>query len=295
MARWLQTGQRLVVIFEGRDTAGKGGVINAITETLNPRQCRVVALAKPNEREQHAVVFPALRRAPAGGRRNRAVRPQLVQPRRRREGDGLLHRGRARLRSSSRRRCSRRCSSTTASCCSSTGSRSTRSSRKNASPSAAGSAQALEALADRPGGAREVRRVRQGARRDVRSHAHEKRAVDPGGLQRPEARPAEPDPPPARPPAGHAVRRPSRSNSRGWAASRCARSATRWSSRSNPPRSEKAAGRRTPVGSRRCLPYARRVGQLVRIDLPARAESAAPAARRRRRSPAPALPRSGRP
>src|SRR3546814_16584686 len=40
----------------------------------------------------HPVVLPALRAAPAGRRRTRAVRPQLVQPRRRREGDGLRHR-----------------------------------------------------------------------------------------------------------------------------------------------------------------------------------------------------------
>jgi polyphosphate kinase 2 len=39
-------------VVEGRDTAGKGGVIGAISETLNPRQCRVVALPKPSEREQ---------------------------------------------------------------------------------------------------------------------------------------------------------------------------------------------------------------------------------------------------
>ncbi|GAB3744368.1 polyphosphate kinase 2 [Lysobacter olei] len=52
MARWVQhTGQRLVVLFEGRDTAGKGGAINAIADTLNPRQCRIVALPKPSERE----------------------------------------------------------------------------------------------------------------------------------------------------------------------------------------------------------------------------------------------------
>ena len=52
MARWLQSsGKRLVVVFEGRDTAGKGGVISAIAQTLNPRQCRVVALAKPSDRE----------------------------------------------------------------------------------------------------------------------------------------------------------------------------------------------------------------------------------------------------
>ena len=52
VARWLQhTGKRLAVVIEGRDTAGKGGVIAAIAETLNPRQCRTVALAKPSERE----------------------------------------------------------------------------------------------------------------------------------------------------------------------------------------------------------------------------------------------------
>ena len=53
LARWLvHTGQRLMVVIEGRDTAGKGGVISAIAGTLNPRQCRTVALGKPNEREQ---------------------------------------------------------------------------------------------------------------------------------------------------------------------------------------------------------------------------------------------------
>ena len=52
MARWLRhTGKRLVVLFEGRDTAGKGGAINAIADCLSPRQCHVVALAKPSERE----------------------------------------------------------------------------------------------------------------------------------------------------------------------------------------------------------------------------------------------------
>ena len=52
MARWVQhTDQRVVVVFEGRDTAGKGGAINAIREHLNPRQCHVVALPKPTGRE----------------------------------------------------------------------------------------------------------------------------------------------------------------------------------------------------------------------------------------------------
>ena len=51
-ARWVgATGQRVLVLFEGRDTAGKGGAISAISEHLNPRQCPVVALPKPTERE----------------------------------------------------------------------------------------------------------------------------------------------------------------------------------------------------------------------------------------------------
>ncbi|HEU4704123.1 MAG TPA: polyphosphate kinase 2 [Sphingomicrobium sp.] len=53
MARWVaETGQRIVVLFEGRDTAGKGGSIDMIARVLNPRQCHVVALASPNERER---------------------------------------------------------------------------------------------------------------------------------------------------------------------------------------------------------------------------------------------------
>jgi polyphosphate kinase 2 len=52
VARWVRdTGQRLLIIFEGRDTAGKGGAIRSIEDRLNPRMCRVVALAKPSERE----------------------------------------------------------------------------------------------------------------------------------------------------------------------------------------------------------------------------------------------------
>ncbi|KPF63906.1 polyphosphate kinase 2 [Porphyrobacter sp. AAP60] len=52
MARWAKaTGARIVVLFEGRDTAGKGGAIGAVREKLNPRQCRTVALTKPTEAE----------------------------------------------------------------------------------------------------------------------------------------------------------------------------------------------------------------------------------------------------
>jgi len=58
MSRWLNhTGKRVVVVVEGRDTAGKGGVINAISEHLNPRQCHVLALSKPSERESSQWYF----------------------------------------------------------------------------------------------------------------------------------------------------------------------------------------------------------------------------------------------
>ncbi|MES2753299.1 MAG: polyphosphate kinase 2 [Pseudomonadota bacterium] len=53
MARWVQeTGQRVLILFEGRDTAGKGGAIFTFSKTLNPRQCHVVALSAPSERER---------------------------------------------------------------------------------------------------------------------------------------------------------------------------------------------------------------------------------------------------
>ena len=50
---WVQNKKlKVVVIFEGRDAAGKGGVIKRITQRLNPRVCRVVALPAPNDRER---------------------------------------------------------------------------------------------------------------------------------------------------------------------------------------------------------------------------------------------------
>ncbi len=53
LQKWIQDkGLRVVVIFEGRDAAGKGGTIKRITQSLNPRICRVVALATPTEREK---------------------------------------------------------------------------------------------------------------------------------------------------------------------------------------------------------------------------------------------------
>jgi polyphosphate kinase 2 len=53
LQRWIREKKlKVVVIFEGRDAAGKGGVIKRITQTLNPRICRVVALGVPTEREK---------------------------------------------------------------------------------------------------------------------------------------------------------------------------------------------------------------------------------------------------
>ncbi len=53
LQEWIKhEGLRIVVIFEGRDAAGKGGVIKRITQSLNPRVCRVVALGTPTEREK---------------------------------------------------------------------------------------------------------------------------------------------------------------------------------------------------------------------------------------------------
>jgi polyphosphate kinase 2 len=53
LQEWIrQKGLKLVAIFEGRDAAGKGGAIKRITESLNPRVCRVVALGTPTEREK---------------------------------------------------------------------------------------------------------------------------------------------------------------------------------------------------------------------------------------------------
>ena len=51
------TGQRMIVVFEGRDAAGKGGTIKAVTENMNPRQAYVVALPKPTERESQQWYF----------------------------------------------------------------------------------------------------------------------------------------------------------------------------------------------------------------------------------------------
>ena len=58
LQHWIKhQGLKVVVLFEGRDAAGKGGVIKRITESLNPRICRVVALSSPSERERTSWYF----------------------------------------------------------------------------------------------------------------------------------------------------------------------------------------------------------------------------------------------
>ncbi|SNT01960.1 polyphosphate kinase 2, PA0141 family [Geodermatophilus saharensis] len=66
---WVKdTGQKLVIVFEGRDAAGKGGTIKRFTEHLNPRGARVVALDKPSEREQNQWYFQRyVQHLPASG------------------------------------------------------------------------------------------------------------------------------------------------------------------------------------------------------------------------------------
>ncbi len=69
LQEWVKVkGLKVVVIFEGRDAAGKGGVIKRITQCLNPRICRVVALGTPTEKEKSQWYFQRyVPHLPAGG------------------------------------------------------------------------------------------------------------------------------------------------------------------------------------------------------------------------------------
>jgi polyphosphate kinase len=69
LQEWVRhKGLRVVVLFEGRDAAGKGGAIKRITESLNPRICKVVALATPTDREKTQWYFQRyVAQLPAGG------------------------------------------------------------------------------------------------------------------------------------------------------------------------------------------------------------------------------------
>jgi polyphosphate kinase 2 len=69
LQEWIRhAGLRVVVIFEGRDAAGKGGTIKTISASLNPRICRVVALGTPTERQKSQWYFQRyVEHLPAGG------------------------------------------------------------------------------------------------------------------------------------------------------------------------------------------------------------------------------------
>ena len=96
MEDWVsQSGARIVVIFEGRDAAGKGGDDQADHAVHEPARHPHRGAPQAHRARTLPVVLPAVRREPALRRRDRPVRPELVQPRRRREGARLLHAGRA--------------------------------------------------------------------------------------------------------------------------------------------------------------------------------------------------------
>ena len=87
LQEWVRDSEeRVVIIFEGRDAAGKGGVINRISAPLNPRFCRVVALGTPTEREKSQWYFQRyIQHLPAAGDaagRRAEPRPLARRPRR---------------------------------------------------------------------------------------------------------------------------------------------------------------------------------------------------------------------
>ena len=89
---WVKaTGARIIVLFEGRDAAGKGGTIKAITERVSPRVFRVTALPAPSDREKSQMFLQRYMERFPGRRRGHHLRPQLVQSRRRRPCHGLCH------------------------------------------------------------------------------------------------------------------------------------------------------------------------------------------------------------
>ncbi|MFT3767956.1 MAG: hypothetical protein QM820_21100 [Minicystis sp.] len=96
LQEWVKhMGLRVIVVFEGRDAAGKGGVIKAISERVSPRVFRVVALPAPSDREKSQLYLQRfVRHFPAAGEVV-IFESELVQPGRRRIRDGVLHGGAA--------------------------------------------------------------------------------------------------------------------------------------------------------------------------------------------------------
>ncbi len=80
--RWIEeTGQKIVILFEGRDAAGKGGTIKRFMEHMNPRTARVVALPKPTERERTQWYFQRyIAHLPAAGELCCSTAPGTTAP-----------------------------------------------------------------------------------------------------------------------------------------------------------------------------------------------------------------------
>ena len=95
LQQWvIEKGLKICIVFEGRDGAGKGGTIKAITERVSPRVFRVVALPAPTEREKSQMYLQRyMRYLPAAG--EVVIFDRSWYNRAGGAGDGLLHRGRS--------------------------------------------------------------------------------------------------------------------------------------------------------------------------------------------------------
>ena len=82
LQRWVkEKGLRVVIVFEGRDGAGKGGTIRALTERVSPRVFRVVALPAPSDREKSQVYMQRyLQHFPARGRSSSSTAAGTTAP-----------------------------------------------------------------------------------------------------------------------------------------------------------------------------------------------------------------------
>ena len=191
--RWVASekpGERLLVLFEGRDTAGKGGRSRRSPTGSKPSAAvpHRRSSSKPSERETGQWYFERyVQHLPAQGR-DRAVRPQLVQPGGVERVMGFCTEEPGRSLSATRSPAFERqlvddgdlaCSNIGFVRCDSG------CSRRNASPTAGGPAEELEAVADRPRGAEEISRLHQGARGDAEGDAQGQDALGPGRFQRP--------------------------------------------------------------------------------------------------------------
>ena len=192
LQEWVKDkGLRVIVMFEGRDGAGKGGTIRAITERVSPRVFRRRRAAGPVGPRKEPDVHAAVHAAFPGRRRDRDLRPQLVQPRRGRARDGLLHRRSSTSASSNSARRSRSTSSTAASSSSSTGwkyaTRSRSGVSRRASTTRCGSGSSARWTCRRASAGTSTRAPATDARR----HGHQARAVAHPALRRQEAGPAQ--------------------------------------------------------------------------------------------------------